>query len=346
MPNNPFNSQPSSYLPSMWDRADGGLTNNLGTATPDDAILINYMGIIGGANDNVPLFQETSDSPTIEFAEQCTIVHKYYVDRYTGELLQKNYQRSKIMVDSAGNLTRVLSTTLVPVPRTNARINLLTVTSEAKSFSNPPDEFDIDIVEINPPLEKHPRYNPLSYYDRYLVRNANLSDNQDLAAQYTQLISQITSSIGNPNEKFAAQELLFKNHKGIESFYMSGYKITWSQYFWSPQIINPGGYIEDPFSNTGGSLPAYFWDTNQDGTGQNIFSQTNAKNANIFQLFPNNISNYGLSWLRQTDTQRLNRTWWKVTRSWIGANYGHWDNELYNSVLQPYQIQDYQGPVI
>jgi len=326
----------------MWDRADG-ITNALGTPTPNGAILSNYSDTIRSRGY---LFEEASDSPTIEFGEQCTIVHKYFVDRQTGVTLQIGYQRSKIMVDSAGNLTRVLSTTLVPIPKTNGLVNVFTVTSEAKSFANPPDEFDIEVVEINPALEKHPRYSPLSYLDRYLVRNANLSDNQDLAAQYTQIISQIIPAVGNPNEKIATQELLFKNHKGIENFYLSGYKISWSQYFWSPQVINPGGYIEDPFSNTGGSIPYYFWDTNQDGSGQNIFSATNTKNANMFPILSGNISNFGLSWLRQTDRQALNRTWWKVTRSWVGANFGHWDVELYNPLFQPYQTQDYQGPVI
>ena len=46
---------------------------------------------------------------------------------------------------------------------------------------------------------------------------------------------------------------------------MSGFKVTWSQYFWDPQIINFGGYIEDPFKD--GGLPYYFWSPSGDGTG-------------------------------------------------------------------------------
>jgi len=350
MSNNSIDLTPNQLLPSMWDRAQGGrgeYNNALGTATPDDAVIFNYLGIAAKANASVPFFEEASDSPTVEFGEQCTIMHKYYVDKVQGVLLQTNFQRGKIMEDSNGNLTRVLSTTLVPVAKTNGKINILTVTSEAKSFANPPDEFDIENVELNPPLEKHPRYSALTYYDRYVIRNSDLSDNQDVSQQYTNIISTMSSSVFPAfDEQGQAKELLFKKHKGIESFYLSGYKITWSQYFWAPQIINPGGYIEDPFLQTGGSIPAYFWDTNQDGTGDNIFSATNTKNKNMYPLIPDNISNFGLSWLRQTDTQHLNRTWWKLTRTWIGGPMGHWDNELYNPAFAPLQTQDYQGAII
>jgi hypothetical protein len=344
----PIITTPSNYLPSIWDRADGGYTNPLGTATPDDAIIFNYLGVAAKANQIVSFFQEASDSPTVEFGEQCTITHKYYVDSNSGKLIQKNYQRGTIMVDSTGiNLSRVLSSVMQPMAKTNGRINILTVISEAKSFSNPPDEFTITPVELNPPLEKHPRYRALTYFDRFMVRNANLSDAVDVAQSYEQTIQTMSSSL-NPalDEKGQAQELLFKKHKGIESFYLSGYKITWTQYFWSPQTINPGAYIEDPFSYSGGSIPAYFWDTNQNGSGTNIFAGTQVMNQNMFPNINIHDITYGLSWLRQTDEQVLNRTWWRLTKSWVGAPGGHWDVEIYSAEPQPLQTQDYQGAVI
>lgn len=327
-------------LPSCFSRADGGITNPNGTFTPTGTIAngggvsINHAGNgLGGS-----IFEEYSDSPEIELAEQATITHRYNCDYNTGQSLLQTYTRGTILQDSYGNLTKILSCKLQQISKTGAILCNFTVVSEGISFSNPPDDFSVQNVELNPALEKHPRYAALTYKDRFIVRNANIVDEIDLATQYTNAIAAITDS----NEKQQAQELLFKRHKGEDSFYLSGYKVTWSQYFWLPQIINPGGYIEDPVG--GGGLPAMFWSTTGDVGGQSIFSYTTVANPN---MFPNPVTSYpyGLSWLRQTDTQEWVRTWYKLTRTWIGAPLGVWDKELYTSTPQPYQTMEDQGAI-
>jgi len=350
----PTNSIPTLAPPCIFDRADG--TNPLygGVPDADGSIKINTAyGNTPGAGGYVPFFQETSDSPEIESGEQSTIVHKWNCDYYTAQIYLIAYQRGTYMVDSQGNNCRVLSTRITPVPRTGMRGVILTITSEGSQplFPNPPDEFDIETVELNPSLEKHPRYAALTYRQRYLVRNSNVSDDVDVSQTYKNAISQISSSnspySGSSQQQQEAQELLFKKHKGEDSFYLTGYKITLSQYYWFPQGINPGGYIEDPVSQ--GGLPAYFWSTNGTTSGTNIFAGTAQFNQNLYPpsgSAPPTAFPYGLSWLRQADTLHLNRTWWRLTRSWIGAPLGVWDNELYNRVFQPYQTNEYSGSVI
>jgi len=361
MPNSPVNpyQTPDSYLPSLWDRADGGRTNPLGTATPFDAngtsaVAINYIGTTNNLNDGGTnpqgfpyIFEEASDSPTTEFGEQCTITHKYYVDYYSGQLLQATYPRGLPMIDAAGNITRVLSTTLVPIPKSDTGVCILTVISEAQSFATPPDEFTIETVELNPALEKHPRYAALTYQDKYLIRGQTLSDNIDVqetyGAQLALLSGSLTSDLTDlTNEAAQAQELLLKRQKGEESFYLSGYKITYSRYYWGPVPLNPGGYIEDPFETS--NVPPVFV---TDPDGNNIFAYTSVWNTNLYPNVENpdtpQEAPYGLSWLRQTDSSALVRTWTKVTSTWIGGPLAQWDNELYNPEFQPYQTQRNQG---
>ena len=346
-------------IPVFYERADGGQSSPLGTPTPSENVLINYVGNVG--NGQVSVFEELSNSPHIEFGEQCTITHQWYVDYMTGILLQQQYQRGAYIEDNGMlginqnntpgqppdlqtgiNVCRVLSTDLVPLDRTNTNVCLFTMVSEGTSFGVPPEEFQIETVELNPVAEKHPRYSALSYYQRNIIRNTDVSDYQDVQQTWQNQISSIPSNdVQMQNQQGQAYELLFKKQKGEDSFYMSGYKLTYSQYFWAPQTINPGGFIQDPTS----VVPAYYLTT---PNGNSIFYQSVNPNPNLFitvnglnPQYQTSLTQfpYGLSWLRQTDTQVLNRTWWKLTYTWLGAYLGHWDNEWYNpSGLQPLQI--------
>jgi len=339
-------------IPSTFTRASG-VNGNLGTAEAPNSILFNYNGQTQPgvnpqkSNNYITIFEEYADSPQIESAEQTTIVHRFHCDYYTGQILLLSNPRGTILTSYDGPnppyYSRVLSVVLQPIDKTGTRECNLTVTCESLSFGNPPDEFSIQPVELNPPAEKHPRYSFLNYQQRWIVKQAETVDNQDFAQQYINQVSSFSSSvIDSENAYGQALELLYKKHKGEESFYLSGYRLSWSKYFWYPQIINPGGYIEDPIAQ--GGLPAYFWSTNGMNDGTNIFINTTTQNSN---LFPNGnygpVSNNGLSWLRQTDVMDLQRTWFKMTYSWIGAPIGHWDNEWYNPLPQPLNTNADEG---
>jgi hypothetical protein len=339
---------------SIFDRADGSSPTLGGVAEPSGALKINTATGNTVVNGFVPFWYEMSDSPEIESGEQTTIVHKYNCDYYTAQIYLVIYCRGTYLTDSQGNQSRVLSSRITPVPKTGMRGIILTITSEGSLplFPNPPDEFDIETVELNPALEKHPRYSDLTYKQRYLVRNSNIVDNVDLSQQYTNLINSIDTSSVNPPGALQykeAKEMLFKQHKGEESFYLAGYKITFTQYYWYPAILNPGGYIEDPVSQ--GSLPYYYWSSTGKPNGLSIFSSTATQNPNLYPISPPLNANpatlppYGLSWLRQADTLHLNRTWWKITKTWIGGPLGHWDKELYSRTVQPYQTSEDSGSI-
>lgn len=330
-------------IPSCFDRADG--TNGYGTAPKPGSVIVNYTGINGITITNGYHFEEYSDSPEIESGEQSTIVHRFNTDFNTAQTLLLTYPRGTVLLDKTGvNRTRVLSTKMVPVAKTNAQVWTFTMTCEAQTFGTPPDEFDVQVVELNPAAEKHPRYALLTYNERYLVKNAESVDSPDFAQQYINAVQSIT----DVNHKNAALELLNKKHKGEDSFYLSAYKITWSSYYWAPQILNPGGYIQDPIYTVGGTpgggLPASFWSTSGTPDGTNIFSQATAFNQNMFPT-PSGGPPFGLSWLRQSDEQHLERTWFRLSRTWIGAPLGNWDNEWYNQFTQPYQPKPEQGGV-
>ena len=129
-------------IASLWDRSTGKVgayQNPLGTPTPDGAIVANYAQGIN-LNGNTTIFEEASDSPQVEVAEQWTITHRFYVDYYTGVSLQSQYFRGYRMTDSLGNVSRVLSTTLVPIQKTNVHVCLFTIVSEGTNFGQPPDE--------------------------------------------------------------------------------------------------------------------------------------------------------------------------------------------------------------
>lgn len=328
-------------IPAIYDWADGQ-GDNYGTPAP--AGLMNAGGKIGTNTAGFLQFalEEASDSPTIEVAEQATITHRFIGVNYTfGQFLQQAYPRGSLMTDNNGNESVVLSTNL---QRTKGGIFAnFTIVSEGQAplFSNLPDEFSIEPIELNPALEKHPRYQDLTYKDRYTVRAAGQQlQNPDVSQTYKNAID----AISDPLAQQEAQELMYKMRSGTDSFYLSGYKVVWSQYFWKPQIINPGGYIEDPVYE--GALPVFFWSTTQDVSGENIFKDTTQFNGNMYYPDQGTAPPWGLTWLRQMDQVGWQRTQWKVTRTWIGATISQWDNELYNPEDQPFQTSENQGALM
>jgi hypothetical protein len=50
-----------------------------------------------------------------------------------------------------------------------------------------------------------------------------------------------------------------------------------------------------------------------------------------------------ISWLRQSDSVQYARTWFKITRTWVGSVVGHWDVDLYNQNARPSAPSDYRA---
>jgi hypothetical protein len=152
MPNVPNNQISQFPLPSGIDWADG-LSGRLGTASPDSSIIYNTPG--GGSTSQSVPFNEITNSPTLERAEQATCTHKYTLSWAEAQLLIGILGRGTLINDSYGNYYRILSST---IQRTKPNTAELTVVSEGVSFDVPPDEFQITPVKLNLDLLKYPRY--------------------------------------------------------------------------------------------------------------------------------------------------------------------------------------------
>jgi len=323
----------ASYPPSCFDVADGTIIG-VGTATPDGAIQV--QNAFGGGF----IFEEDPNSPEIERGEQGTVVHKFNCDTQTGINIVATIGRGAIFIDSFGNVTRCLTCRFRNAKADTCSIE---ITGESISFDVPPDEYSIDTIELNPSLFRHPRYNwILNYIPSSGTQGGNnigplLISAINGAVDQTQVVSQqdgVTtySSLIVPTDTTIvggltfnclrlANELVGKLRQGNDVFYLAGFKATWSVYFFLPPALNPGGYINDPV--TQGGLPAYFWSDDETPSGGNTLIEKAALAA------PQYYSN-GLSWLRQADTLLYQRTWFKLTSSWLGAPFGHWDAEIYN----------------
>jgi hypothetical protein len=320
-----------AFPPNGFDRADGSAEHG-GTPTPQEAVIL--------APSSPFFFEERPDSPEIERAIQGTIKHKYQCDPATAQEILMAYGRGRFVSDSFGNVTRILS---ADSAYSKMDVVNLSITSESISFDTPPDEFSIETIELNPPIEKHPRYAFLLARDRYMVNNwamsSQLATNADIESQVkdkypkndnTPDQTKNPGAIGTNNQNRSALiELMTKRKVGEDTFYMAGFRLNWKQYFWSSPEINPGGYIEDPIES--GGVPTYFTDPDwiNGESGQNIFG--------LCQFYAPQLYENGISWLRLADTIGYERIWFCRSSSWIGAPYAHWDADLYtNSPERPY----------
>lgn len=159
----------------------------------------------------------------------------------------------------------------------------------------------------------------------------------------------------------ATKEILTKLWRHEDTPYIPCYQVTHSQYFFAPTYLNPGGYIEDPR----GWIPDYFLNPN---TNQTLVPRGNVNNpfgnldtdpskfwvggSSIFDAMANiNPQCYSvtgqfgggtnISWLRKSDEIDYQRTWFKVTHTWIGSPIGHWDTDLYNQNQRPQIATDF-----
>jgi hypothetical protein len=380
MPNNDFNN-PSTMPPSGLDRADG-MGGMPGTPTPEDSILqwiaTNYQG-------EGTFLEEDAASPQFDLGEQGTIRHTFWCDWDGGadgpdsgdgtgtaiSWLQSGLiQRGSYFQDSSGNISRVLNST---VERFKGGIARVTITAESSSFGLPPDEFDIQTVEINPDAMKHPRYNLGDYSDSDEIDDDPgsvdyLSDQQKGAVRYAiqapslyaaqSAINSIFNGSGigpggviswTTTEQQMAWEIITKNYRGQDTFYLPAFVVTYVSHYVYPQsadfILCPGGYIEDPTdSQSGPSIPYDFWTI--DGTDANPKDGSNNILQSVLTAQVGSLWQNGVTYLRKADTLVFDRNFWKLTQTWVGAptgpsngaqSYIYWDPDWYAVIPTPLQ---------
>jgi hypothetical protein len=133
----------------------------------------------------------------------------------------------------------------------------------------------------------------------------------------------------------AAQEIIGKLWRMEDTPLINGWEMTWSEYYWSPPNLNPGSYLENP-ANATPPLPDYFYSpVRPPNPSYTVFDWIAYINP---QLYSSNGASGGattISWLRDADSLDYQRTWFKITRKWLGAPLGAWDYDLYNRYSRP-----------
>lgn len=356
-------------LTNGLDWADG-LESRLGTATPEGVVKVQAGN--GATSVEDISIEEMDDSPEIERAEQATITHRFVLPWNEALTRLSALGRGTLLEDSFGNVTKVLSSS---VRRQKPNTAVLTVVAEGVNFDSPPDEFQIVPVELNINIIKHPRYfyaflgegqgsetekvnqmvirfiqdymeNPNSEFRNSISRLIKDSigfqgASGDTAPTWNGSAFSAGTIAGTDLAKRAALEIIQKYWRGEETPYIIGYQITWSAYYFRPQYLNPGGYVEDPMIDATPQLPDYFWSPDYPPSANTIFDLLPAINPQCYSSTGKNDGATTISWLREADVIDYQRTWFKVTRSWKGSPVGFWDEELYNNGPRPLLPEDY-----
>jgi len=343
----------------------------IGTPTPDGAILVQS----GGQTitiDGIP-FEEEPDSPEIERAEQATFTHRFRMSWLEAITRIGFIGRGSFLTDTNGFIYFVLS---VSIQRQTGGWAIMRVVTESKSFDTPPDDFSIVPVELGVHIIKHPRYFYAFLGDGYgsITEQQNqmvirlLQDYFDNAnAQFRDAIVELLKASMNSDAgegeqkpeyddgfdenakvsgtnlaKRAALEIITKYWRGTETPYLIGYQVTWTQYYFRPTVLNPGGYIEDPFYEASPQVPDYFFSTEfPPNPGLTILDEITWFNPQAYSQDGIRGGPLNISWLRKADQIEYQRTWFKVERTWIGSPVGFWDDQLYTQENRPTAPQDY-----
>lgn len=164
--------------------------------------------------------------------------------------------------------------------------------ADASSGLLPLSEYDSQVVELYPRIERNPLFSILTldnithcYGAAY--GSAKIQRDNELRA--------ITGLLDTDEQKAPALKLIDKFKKGQESWYVAGCRLMLIWYSFTAPTLSLGGFTEVP------SLAITF------GVG-------------------------GMSWLRLSDfvqSAGVAGSAFKVTSTWLGGPLGYWDPELY-----------------
>jgi len=185
------------------------------------------------------------------------------------------------------------------VKRESGSVGILTVQTQVGSddygdwVTLPADEADLDPVELNPRIERHPIFADLLPAEVELVRVAFESQSLDGRNTAENALKSVTES-----RRDIAKKLLNKLRCGQEYYKLYGYRYTWATHYWAAPYVEMQSLLEQP----GGPFEA------------------------VIDAMP-------FTWLREADKLSLvqNGRVHKLTSSWLGAPTAHWDPDLYSA---------------
>lgn len=171
------------------------------------------------------------------------------------------------------------------------------------SMPLPCDDFDIEIMELYPRIERNKLFNDKSCGGSAPdITTAMLSLVYSAIHAHTPEARQTQEQrVYNYPDRWQSDMgivLLDKLRKGEETFYLAGMKYTWWFFTYTVPALSRGGVIEFPFGP--GAVP--------------------------------NCLPQDYSWLRLCDVMKpvgVNGSMFKTVRTWMGGPAGHWDSDIY-----------------
>jgi hypothetical protein len=174
--------------------------------------------------------------------------------------------------------------------------------------------------------------------------NIDLDTNTIIDVSLTGNYQTITPIPGTDLAKAAALEIIQKYWKNEETPYVVGYQLVWTSFYFLPQMLNPGGYTENPITESTPQLPDYLTNPDPDGTldlPSDIFQWLAEYNPQCFSADGTPDGGVVFSCLRKADQQEYNLPLYKVDRTWLIAALGFWDAEFYGKQNRPATEYDY-----
>lgn len=162
-------------------------------------------------------------------------------------------------------------------------------------------DFSLEPQEIYPKIERNNFFSGITADTVSAVYNCLYAFNRSTPNSANSIIQDLVTNAqdgGTSGTQTAlAFELLGKLQNGEESYYIAGYRYSFSTYSYTEPTLSNGGIIGTPAGPIS-SLPG------------------------------------GIAWLRLADRVEpagVNGSMYKLTQNWIGGPSGYWDSDLYTS---------------
>lgn len=250
---------------------------------------------------SAPGLIEQPESGKITFAETATLTKVYkgkYADCFAGTLPRGT-------IGSSGITTGLIVQNCEVTPERGGAARLQIVwggfsdTGGGPGTIVPADEFDLDPFELNPAVEKNTAFAAL-YPDAPDTTVLRLQNDVTDATQGGEAGARKkgyddAASLASSDARDQAFYLIHLLKRGVTSFYLAGFRYSWTSYTFTLPTVTRGGFRSAP----GGPLSSA-------------------------------IAALSLSCLREADSLGgATNGFYKLRRNWLCGPAGHWDAVLY-----------------
>lgn len=182
---------------------------------------------------------ETAESGKLHLAERITYTQQYagpYVSAVAYGLAHPRGSTWSFVIGNGPSLWSVEDTS---IDQQKGGKGVVTVNYLSLSIT-PPEEFALTPFEINPAVEKHSFFKPLTTDD---IKKCRAAFNSASAAGSSTVSATIEACVN----KALMKSLLSKWMRGEENFYLAGFNFKHTIFLFTPPFSTKGGYPEFPF---------------------------------------------------------------------------------------------------